>query len=632
MAIPAAAAKSPTRFSCKCVNINIVAKTPSPTDVPPELGLEAGFTAVYVGEDGISAAHPQLTLRIRSKATPMDGTPRSAQFMSLACLLCRTLVYRVHHVVDTKHAANPGAVFPKPGWVETDVLQTPSGWVEVFEAVLTDAAVERQASSNQFSKLFSVVLPPLINAPSPDAPRLPAQRYLEGIAPFLPSESSTDPVTQRLSELASLRSQSLRDQAEHELRDTVLARAKQLIDSEHELRLQVQTLSQAYRDGLRIADEEGRPATDTHRPWKEAEFAPKSTATVAVKEFIPAPVSTPRTAAPAPVSKVSTLSASLANSSFHHPKANQDASLATSPPLMTYSENRASSHGGSLADFKRVNDEDLNTATTYRYFVIEEEMQRRSEVKAETERNDASREGSQEPPLSPTSNKPRRRVTFDLQTTNLNGSQSAPAEPDLVFDLEDELGEDLAPRRVQEAGLGLQLFESAEGRPKNGTRQTADVAGSSRTDASPHVLSPLRMVQSLPEERPTNRLSHSRGPSFEIKDETPEEPPLDDEMMLMLAAGTPSHRAAWRKRGQDLGQFVTRGTERSMNSEQLLIGETDEYSRQYVPNGENASELPRAVQEGMPMSMPISIMSPLSKKEPLSLASFRDRSQISQRT
>ncbi|KAF9037820.1 hypothetical protein BDZ89DRAFT_432061 [Hymenopellis radicata] len=684
--------KKRARYTCKCLNMQIQASTPV-DPVPPELAIEAGFTQVYVKQDGIMAAHPQLTLRIRSKAIPIDGTQRSAQFISLACLICRTLVYRVYQVTLTKVAAQEGPVIPKAGWVEEDVLHTPSGWIQVFEDVLTDAQVSRLESSPQFSNLFALVLPPLVpevhhptslSMQSDPRSSTQAPNYLASMEPLFPNISTTtDPVLLRLSNIASEQSLRLRAQAEQEVSEIVNARMAQVAQAERELKLQVHTLLQAYRDGLRIAGEECKSLSPTPRPWKEASNVAVSRAAVSVHDFVPAKVPTQRVSPETP--RISTLSASIATSTFHHPRAVKESAAGSrpsslnSPSLLSNAEHRASSHGGSLLQIRRNHDDDLNTAASYKYFVIEEQMARlnaamesRDKIRSRSESTEKAEEtkadtvvpaaapGSSEgpkkeeaPPLSPTSSKPRRKVTFDLNTTSSDQLENNRPDRDageMVFDLEDETGED----RPSESGLVLPLIEQPppvhSNRPK---AQKQDVAGSFRASSlvssslrsksqmpssSLSRPSPLRTISASPEEQPESsasssstgkRVGHSRGPSFEIPEKAlPEQNGVtiegklkdnmddfqrqhDDEIMKVLAAGTPSHRAAWSNGGKAWGH-----------------GEDDDSDddafrrrRSSVDDDDAGNDSSRMA--GIPGSMPIRIRSLVKKQERLSLASYR---------
>lgn len=385
----------------------------------------------------------------------------------------------------TKVAAQEGPVIPKAGWVEEDVLHTPSGWIQVFEDVLvsnalpslfhpisrannlsqTDTEVSRLESSPRFSGLFALVLPPLVPEMPPTStsdPVSPTQpNYLANMEPLFPNISTTtDPVLLRLSNIASEQSQRLRAQAEQEISEIVKARTTQVAQAERELKLQVQTLLQAYRDGLRIAGEECKPLSPTPRPWKEASSIAVSRAAVSVHDFVPAKVPTQRVSPETP--RISTLSASIATSTFHHPRAVKDSAAGSRPSslnstsLLSNAEHRASSHGGSLLQIRRNHDDDLNTAASYKYFVIEEQMARlnaamdsRDKNRSRSESTEKAEEAKPETvvltagpgssegpkkeealPLSPTSSKPRRKVTFDLNSTSSDQVEDKKPDPD----------------------------------------------------------------------------------------------------------------------------------------------------------------------------------------------------------
>ena len=53
--------------------------------------------------------------------------------MSLTCLVCQTLVYRVLQVITPDIDYGEGPVPPTEDWVESELLKTPSGWIEVYQ-------------------------------------------------------------------------------------------------------------------------------------------------------------------------------------------------------------------------------------------------------------------------------------------------------------------------------------------------------------------------------------------------------------------------------------------------------------------------------------------------------------------
>ncbi|KAK0461710.1 uncharacterized protein EV420DRAFT_124540 [Desarmillaria tabescens] len=718
--------KKKSRFACKCLNVQIKASKPV-GPVPAELASEPGFTQVYVKHDGISAAHPQLTLRIRSRGTPIEGSSRFAQFMSLGCLVCRTLVYRafISAPLQTNSHANlatrEGPVIPKSGWVEDDVLRTPSGWIEVFEGALTEADISQQEESPQYSSLFSLVLPPIAAPPFPKSPTLSTPEptelhYLAALEPMYPSTPATsDPVFLRLSNIAAIQSEKLRLKAEQEVDEIVKVKIAQLLQAEDELKAQVQALVDTYREGLRVAEEEGNPKSPTLRSWKETSSGDSNGATVSVRDFVPVqvPATSPSRSPPAP--RVSTLSASLATSSFHHPRAIKEqaphdgrpSSIASSVTL-TSEKSHLHEEGSTVLQFRRNLDDGLNTAASYRYFVnLEDEMARhRKESGKQPEEKPRSASGSaqaapsepeapqstpsskgkeRESPSSgerPPSLKPKRKVTFDVQSEERSSTGDSPQsriDSDMVFDLEEEEG---GERPVEVRPVLPLIEQTAPTRPNRprSHRQQPEIASSlssfrplsllsSPHRGSPNGLSssplassvtsrverpsPLRMAMSLPDEDPSiarvspgspRRSAQSPRKLSEIR-EVPHDKGIDiarpstiegslqeqmddhqqrhdEEIMRLLAAGTPSHRAAWSNGGKAWGQFLHRGRERMFDSDALAEDDYEVDKRREHIN-EHYEEVLDSTRNGVPGSLPVRIKPLVKQREVLSLASYK---------
>lgn len=53
------------------------------------------------------------------------------QHVSLSCLVCNTLVYRVAHTIHPGEEAREGPVVPSAEWAEEDVLRSSTGLVDV---------------------------------------------------------------------------------------------------------------------------------------------------------------------------------------------------------------------------------------------------------------------------------------------------------------------------------------------------------------------------------------------------------------------------------------------------------------------------------------------------------------------
>jgi len=74
---------------------------------------------------------------MRSKALPDSKDPsKSIRYMSLICLNCQSLVYRVSRSSILNGEERPGPVIPTEEWVEKDVLKTSTGNVEVHKGCL----------------------------------------------------------------------------------------------------------------------------------------------------------------------------------------------------------------------------------------------------------------------------------------------------------------------------------------------------------------------------------------------------------------------------------------------------------------------------------------------------------------
>lgn len=139
------------KYACKCLNILITAQE---TDQqPPTSGRD--YVPLYVGEDGIEIVHHmclicrkvssyqtvlqvhrQLSLRTRSAATPLNtmSEDRYLQYTTVSCLVCDTETYRILSEVTRDSESKEGPILPTDEWVESEVLHSKSGWIEVCVA------------------------------------------------------------------------------------------------------------------------------------------------------------------------------------------------------------------------------------------------------------------------------------------------------------------------------------------------------------------------------------------------------------------------------------------------------------------------------------------------------------------
>ena len=61
--------------------------------------------------------------------------------MSLTCLICESLVYRISQVILPDVESGEGLVLPTDEWVEKEVLKSADGWIEVAQDALVSVAM-----------------------------------------------------------------------------------------------------------------------------------------------------------------------------------------------------------------------------------------------------------------------------------------------------------------------------------------------------------------------------------------------------------------------------------------------------------------------------------------------------------
>ncbi|KAF8897925.1 hypothetical protein BD779DRAFT_1782218 [Infundibulicybe gibba] len=386
-------------YSCSCLNIRI---RPARTETaPPDPATEADYIHVFVGEEGIIVAHPQVTLRIRTRGIPIAGTSRCSRFTAVTCLLCDTLVYRVHQIIPVDVEGKDGPVLPTEDWVEHEIMKSSSGWIQVRKGCLAGNAVTEAQSSTEYSQTFSLVVPLPTSPPSspaleidkppsrPASPPVSPKSYLSNLRPLFPPAPFTPshPVFFHLSTLAIGESDALRSAAEQHIANIVKEKVAEIEQAEAQLVQQVHTLWKRFRKSIQKIESQRRQSiTRSPARLNDGEHWTVGTPTpgtpVAVRDFVPATVP-PARASPASVPKPSALSASIATSGFHHPKALT--SPAISPPRrhsLTYSETSTLvrsplGEGSTVLHLPRSTNDAMNTTASYRYFLnLEEDMAR----------------------------------------------------------------------------------------------------------------------------------------------------------------------------------------------------------------------------------------------------------------
>lgn len=56
--------------------------------------------------------------------------------MSLSCLVCEILVYRVYQTIPVDLEGKEGPILPTDKWVEAETMKSPSGWIEIHKDCL----------------------------------------------------------------------------------------------------------------------------------------------------------------------------------------------------------------------------------------------------------------------------------------------------------------------------------------------------------------------------------------------------------------------------------------------------------------------------------------------------------------
>lgn len=325
--------------------------------------------------------------------------------------------------------AAEGPILPTEEWVEHEILQSGSGWIELAKECLvsplifsarhknvsgvfpgnlyfthlsvcskTDESVALLRASEAYSPVFCVVLPTRFvtllppppphstsrcSSPEPPQPEpplkvLPSLSPLFPPPPFVPSHPAFD----HLAAVALQRSDQLRRNAEEHILQIVQARVLEIEKGEEELRRQVQLLWATFREAESALTQETKSQSPNKRPTASdpAVMASPSHASqefrrlspVAISDFIP--VSTVRAPSPNHEIHPSALSTSLATSSFHHPKASGEGRRSTSPVAAALSSPLPTSPTlvGSINyrdPVRRDMNENKDIATSFRYVV-----------------------------------------------------------------------------------------------------------------------------------------------------------------------------------------------------------------------------------------------------------------------
>lgn len=227
--------------------------------------------------------------------------------------------------------------------------------------------------------------------------------------------------------MAEKQSQLIRAAAEQAIQETIKAKVADVEQAEAQIRDQVENLWKHFRAGINKYEE---PAA-THRRHSSQSRERNQWPTINGHKLPVPPVSirnfdasssvyaAPRLESTTPA-RVSALSASLATSGFHHPRAGQPSPPQIPSPSSSVThvptEDTASSHtlasrslpatagimaageGSSVLQFRRTINDSINTAVSYRYFRdIDQDMARHREEQQQRRRSQADQAQAQQP-------------------------------------------------------------------------------------------------------------------------------------------------------------------------------------------------------------------------------------------
>ncbi|KAH8999083.1 hypothetical protein EDB92DRAFT_1832331 [Lactarius akahatsu] len=645
-----------SNYACPCLNVLIAVQAPPPPDTPPSTPSDSNYQPVYVGEEGVSIVHPQLTLRSRTHSEPESKSALLfRRHTSLTCLICRTSVYRVLQLVPPDLDAGEGPVLPTEEWVEQEVLRSESGWIELAKQCLTDESMAQLRASDAYSPVFRVALPARLvhvptsplsashpsspKPPQPEAPHnvLPPLSPLFPPPPFVPSHPAFD----HLSTIALQRSDQLRKIAEEQVSQIVRARVSAIEKEETELRRQVQLLWAAFREAESTLIQEQRLRSPSNQPivTDSAGIPPLSLASpVAINDFIPVSIVKPssliRDIAP------SALSTSLAGSSFHHPKTSSEGRPSTSPIAATPSSSLPTgpTPAGSIGyrdPVRRDMNENKDIATSFKY-VVDMESERNTRTKQyqslsniKSPRVNAKLPGSAtiavsdsvehsgpvpgpstphnralpQESLSPSGSKGKRKVTFDIKPA-VSGGEKRRTEvleqqgEASIFDLEDD-DSDASPR-IAPDGLILPLREP----PRVSSNPALPQSLQMLRPASLPATVALR-ASDTPQSKPSSL--RNEGSSFateeSIADNDENLSQRDKELARLVNVVTPSHRNAWKKDSRSWRLFFSGNAEDTAPGSPDSESEAPSVTHDLDRNGNYEALL----NSGVAASLPISI-------------------------
>ncbi|KAG5221880.1 SET domain-containing protein [Salix suchowensis] len=465
-------------------------------------------------------------------------------------------------------------------------MKSLSGWIEVQKQCLTGESVHIAESTPDYSSLFSVVLPSRTALPHhPRPPRtfdadydtlstatkehLPERSPLFPPPPFSPSH----PVFTHLSAVASAQVIKLRAQAEESIAEFIRNKVAELDHAESVSREQVGCLWKTYQIGSselrQVADAPHTPVR--HNSGKETSTHPQASTTI--RDFVPSPIPPTRPMSATATRRISSLSASLATSTFHHPRAlednkNESISQSVSPPpsSRTFVANPQALNGrrdGRKKQQGRARNESKPSSQLAPAIATRDKpsADQEGEVKGVADETHGQDKGKRK----------ERKVKFDVQ----------PAVVTIKIDVKAESEEEWArPSARKDNDSGVETRPAADRAastvPSQPTSYSTSSQPSSRWStrsvrwAQARVItwtikrsSPLRSYHQGVDSSSFQAAMLSPPPRAskpKAAPPPPEEPPTprEAEILSLLAADMPSHRGAWRRDGRAWKSFVNR--------------------------------------------------------------------------
>ncbi|KAG6331869.1 hypothetical protein ID866_7220, partial [Astraeus odoratus] len=459
-------------MACKCLNVRI---RPQPEQSkPPDFLIarsgDSDYTLTYVGEHGLSIEHPQVTMRTRKMGQPTADPAHCIRHTTLTCLICETLAYRVQQLVPPNVDGQEGPLLPSSDWMEQETLKSSCGWIEVHRDCLVPSAVASLSASSAYSSAFHVAVPqhstpastPSVeSAPeeSPDQSQYdpPVGPFLANLKPLFPPAPFVPPhpVFTHLLSIAESHSQALRMEAENYIAAIIREKIAELQVAEDDLRRDVKCLWKQFVENTgRVEKDAGttfKKGQDHSRGRQPITTGVPGTPLVSVRSFVPVASQAERVRSPvSSIPRVSSLSASLATSAFHHPAARRVEPAVAQPSRdSSASSTSSSSHPSPLGSvngrsssteedspgpspsanresiiqpFRRKMDETQDTAVSFQYFsILEAEATRRRQRQATSERHGCTEEAKQDQEKA-------AEAGGDSKNAKMSGDKEVPAK------------------------------------------------------------------------------------------------------------------------------------------------------------------------------------------------------------